>query len=284
MCNAWNHPPECRCGLGGEGHAVKRQVGSSYNQWVPPLDLSRESFTRPNTSCPVCGASVFFYQSPDNGWVFFDDLGPPWPKHPCTDSRAIPARLTVEKRKLPEYCPAWEYEGWCPIQLRYDSEVDKFFSRLHLIMDGVETNLYFRKSALTRYGRTVPIEAYLPAHVRETRENVYELSMLDTFARPVQFFALRTWLWLGKESRFRSESPGERKLNSSLHPQRPRNSNLNESAVLARVANNLSDLCRLGMTRLKQKRALAAPQSPDLYPPETGKKIAIKNPADDQTG
>lgn len=188
MCNAWNHPPECRCGWGGEGHAGKRQVGSSYNQWVPPLDLSRESFTRPNASCPVCGASVFFYQSPDGGRVFFDDLGPPWPKHPCTDSRAIPARLTVEKRKLPEYCPAWDDEGWCPTQLRYDSEVDKFFSRLHLIMDGVETDLYFRKSALTRYGRKVPIEAYLPAHVRETRENVYELSMLDTFARPVQFF------------------------------------------------------------------------------------------------
>lgn len=28
---------------------------------------------------------MFFYQSPFGGRVFFDDLGPPWPKHPCTD-------------------------------------------------------------------------------------------------------------------------------------------------------------------------------------------------------
>jgi hypothetical protein len=29
---------------------------------------------------------VFFYQSPFGGRVFFDDLGWPWPKHPCTDN------------------------------------------------------------------------------------------------------------------------------------------------------------------------------------------------------
>lgn len=29
---------------------------------------------------------MFFYQSPFGGKVFFDELGPPWPKHPCTDS------------------------------------------------------------------------------------------------------------------------------------------------------------------------------------------------------
>lgn len=44
-----------------------------------------ESYLDPNARCPVCGAPVFFYRSPYNGRVFFDDVGWPWPKHPCTD-------------------------------------------------------------------------------------------------------------------------------------------------------------------------------------------------------
>jgi hypothetical protein len=44
-----------------------------------------KSYLDPNAHCPVCGDSVFFYRSPNNGRVFFDDLGWPWPKHACTD-------------------------------------------------------------------------------------------------------------------------------------------------------------------------------------------------------
>ncbi len=76
MCNAWNHPPSCSCGWGGEGHAGKRSPLSRYDAWVPPLQPAYESFTRPNSSCPVCGDPVFFYQSPTGGRVFFDELGP----------------------------------------------------------------------------------------------------------------------------------------------------------------------------------------------------------------
>jgi len=48
---------------------------------------SPKSYVVPNASCPVCGKIVFFYQSPHGGRVFFDDLGWPWPKHPCTDNK-----------------------------------------------------------------------------------------------------------------------------------------------------------------------------------------------------
>ena len=44
-----------------------------------------QSYLNPNAKCPVCGKSVFFYQSEHGGRVFFDDVGWPWPKHPCTD-------------------------------------------------------------------------------------------------------------------------------------------------------------------------------------------------------
>jgi ribosomal protein S27E len=47
-----------------------------------------QSYLNPNAKCPVCGKSVFFYQSEHGGRVFFDDVGWPWPKHPCTDRAA----------------------------------------------------------------------------------------------------------------------------------------------------------------------------------------------------
>lgn len=44
------------------------------------------SYAAPNAHCPVCGEPVFFYESPFGGRVFFDELGPPWLKHPCTEN------------------------------------------------------------------------------------------------------------------------------------------------------------------------------------------------------
>lgn len=43
----------------------------------------------PNAECPVCGSPVFFYQNQHGSRVFFDELGPPWPKHPCTVTRPM---------------------------------------------------------------------------------------------------------------------------------------------------------------------------------------------------
>jgi hypothetical protein len=44
------------------------------------------SRTTPNANCPECGAKVFYYENEHGSRVFFDELGPPWPKHPCTDT------------------------------------------------------------------------------------------------------------------------------------------------------------------------------------------------------
>ena len=55
----------------------------------------RQSYLNPNAKCPVCGQSVFFYQSECGGRVFFDDVGWPWPKHPCTDSAAAQHNATI---------------------------------------------------------------------------------------------------------------------------------------------------------------------------------------------
>lgn len=48
-----------------------------------------DSFVNPSASCNICGSKVFFYQSPHGGQVYFDELGPPWPKHNCTEKPRI---------------------------------------------------------------------------------------------------------------------------------------------------------------------------------------------------
>ena len=53
----------------------------------------RRSRTIP-TRCPYCGAKVFFYTDEYGSKVFFDELGPPWPKHSCSKHDADTAFAT----------------------------------------------------------------------------------------------------------------------------------------------------------------------------------------------
>lgn len=96
MCNANNHPIGCNCGWGGVWYGSSRDEATwLFEKTLPERSLGTQRTSRtvvsidgkPNSKCPVCGDSVFFYESPYGGRVFFDDLGPPWPKHPCTDNR-----------------------------------------------------------------------------------------------------------------------------------------------------------------------------------------------------
>lgn len=111
MCNGWNHPANCSCGFGGDTGGGGRGGSGSFR-----FDGWRyESYVNPNAYCPVCGVPVFFYQSPYGGRVFFDELGPPWPKHPCTDNTSstsyprstgqLPIRVSP---------PKWRDAGWEP--------------------------------------------------------------------------------------------------------------------------------------------------------------------------
>lgn len=120
MCNASNHPPGCTCGWGGDGHLGRRTFGSS----VAATKISSHwriysNYVNENAKCPVCGAAVFFYQSPTGGRVFFDDLGPPWPKHPCTDSlQGRSHKLMLNSSPIPnggKQGVQWIKEGWSPL-------------------------------------------------------------------------------------------------------------------------------------------------------------------------
>jgi hypothetical protein len=80
-----------------------------------------ESFTNPNASCPECGERVFFYQSPYGGRVYFDELGPPWPKHPCTDQSYRHASATGSALRTitapVTQPPKWRNAGWQPLSI-----------------------------------------------------------------------------------------------------------------------------------------------------------------------
>jgi hypothetical protein len=98
MCNAWNHPRNCHCGWGGDGHLGRGGPSGPvsdgprlFSTLVKARYLEEaKGYTTPNALCPVCRAPTFFYQSSEGGRVFFDALGPPWPKHPCTDVASAP--------------------------------------------------------------------------------------------------------------------------------------------------------------------------------------------------
>lgn len=124
MCNAHNHPPSCDCGWGGVWYGNQPYAGCG---WVRPNEprprtmgeqkgtFSAEAagFAVPNARCPVCGTSVFFYQSPYGGRVYFDSLGPPWPKHPCTTHEYL-----ASSRDVPWQggYSSWHGEGWKPLR------------------------------------------------------------------------------------------------------------------------------------------------------------------------
>lgn len=121
VCNAYNHAPDCPCGFGGDtggggwGNSWAKGYGPSLG-WLGDGRGTVSSYVDPNAYCPVCGASVFFYRSPYNGRVFFDALGPPWPKHSCTDNGYEPRRTggaSAYDDRSPE--PAWVADGWMPL-------------------------------------------------------------------------------------------------------------------------------------------------------------------------
>ncbi|WP_097010311.1 hypothetical protein [Pseudodesulfovibrio profundus] len=60
---------------------------------------------------------VFYYQSPNGGRVFFDELGPPWPKHPCTVKYKTAAKGICPSdvgREVSAADYSWGLDGWEP--------------------------------------------------------------------------------------------------------------------------------------------------------------------------
>lgn len=107
-----NHYPDCTCGWcvnSGRSGVNRDDLKASYRVHEAEAFLKRNGarsiagcYVNPNAKCPVCDAAVFFYANASGSRVYFDDLGPPWPKHPCTDnpSRRIKEHATYTGRPV----------------------------------------------------------------------------------------------------------------------------------------------------------------------------------------
>jgi hypothetical protein len=93
----YNHYPWCPCGWcykHGWNFYSPRTTMEDFDRSFAERRLKETGairswtacFVNPNAWCPECGAKVFFYQNQYGSRVYFDELGWPWPRHPCTDS------------------------------------------------------------------------------------------------------------------------------------------------------------------------------------------------------
>lgn len=178
-CNAWNHAADCDCGWGGQFYAsrgrVKRPSVDSPTYW-----LWADSYTIPNAHCPHCKASVYFYQSPLGGRVYFDELGPPWPKHPCTDHSAATGsgRVAVPRARSDRYAraPSQQKPQWRPLfccEVRKHPEFPEIVI-LSTVGPAGTSDLYAKTSRLDLHRST-------PFYVRpcEARDGVFQVSTLS---------------------------------------------------------------------------------------------------------
>ncbi len=164
----------------GGGHLGRRSYGSQINDavitrsypWVPPITQARNSYVIPNAACPVCGAPVFFYQSSNGGRVFFDELGPPWPKHPCTNRDSEPRALTIVQGLM---TPKWQVVGWEPF---FISEILKAY-KLVLGLKGNyaarSVTLYVSKAS---HPEIAKISKQSIAYLKKKNDGSFELSLL----------------------------------------------------------------------------------------------------------
>jgi hypothetical protein len=99
-----NHYSWCMCGwcfkTGANGYSL-RDITAAFDKSYANRTLREHGadkswtacFVNPNASCPVCFRKVYYYQNEHGSRVFFDELGWPWPKHPCTDNARTAPRL-----------------------------------------------------------------------------------------------------------------------------------------------------------------------------------------------
>jgi hypothetical protein len=179
-----NHPVYCTCRFCQPRNLAK---DSPITTDLISVVGTRHSYTIP-MACPVCGDDVFLYQSEHGGRVFFDELGPPWPKHSCTDgARAVQSTASVATdQSLPTRRYSWQEAGWLPVT---DLTVDSAGSN-HVRLRGKHNSqlLTLFVPVITVDAGTDPVVqiADSPIHARRMVDGTYELAFLTQDLRPAR--------------------------------------------------------------------------------------------------
>ena len=200
MCNGYRHPPGCGCGWGrgwssgggysGRGAWFKTRAPKinvvPMPSWLTSAIPRGTGFTNPNASCPVCGVNVFFYESPYGGRVFFDALGPPWPKHPCTDSSNSGSIVPEPPLQASRPHFEWQDQGWSPFKIcELSAEVagldGTYFTIVRGECEGVELVLHVIEPSL--YEKLTEDVSEIFAHTRFEDDGHVSISFLDVKAK-----------------------------------------------------------------------------------------------------
>lgn len=213
MCNAHNHPPGCSCGWGGVWYGNSwvdnrawalnrgpkpRKTGSQHGTYS---NLST-GHTNPNASCPVCGAPVYFYESPYGGRVYFDELGPPWPKHPCTSHDHIPRRSPTAES---QGSVLWRYLGNVSIEKSVIGDVFTITGR----EAGKTLQFYFSADEL--------VMAEI-VRFRQREPGAFDISILDFDFTTAQW---QTWSGIAQVKKTGIENTGKLVKEALAADQRP---------------------------------------------------------------
>ena len=164
-------------GRGGPRQPVARPV--------PRIGRTYSSYVNPNATCPVCGCSVFFYQSPDGGRVFFDELGPPWPKHPCTDNR-VPRKSVAPPVPSPQRTYAWQLAGWTPFFVSSAASYTPELLRVSGTFGGTTVDLYIAKRPLGSLVDPRDTISKSLAHIKRLSAERFALTLFTPGLRPVE--------------------------------------------------------------------------------------------------
>jgi hypothetical protein len=114
----------------------------------------------------VCRAPVFYYQSPSGGRVFFDHLGHPWPKHPCTSK---PSSFDAEA--YIEYALG--------VHCSFDGRVPSYFELCFLPKTKLKALAFLRAAHDLRHGKYIfticaTVEAFTLEELAKTRGVFYD--------------------------------------------------------------------------------------------------------------
>lgn len=202
-CNANNHYPGCDCGFGG---STRHGEGISPSPRLPASSVHRGSITIPGAECPVCGAPVFYYANSAGSRVFFDELGPPWPKHGCTDN-GNPIYAPVSRELM---APRVEQEWACMRVIqstRQDNEV------VRLVLGGSDKNrtLYFKHSIRPFAGMDESIGVREVVFLRRMPGAAYEASYLNRAFKETRV-TLYSTAWAARDQKLSGSHPTKRRV------------------------------------------------------------------------
>jgi len=84
-CNGHKHPWNCTCKFGGTSSNTAKRLPAPQTPDLFSVPHVPRHYTKPQIRCPFCNEPVFYCRLSNEGSAYFDKIGHPWPKHPCTD-------------------------------------------------------------------------------------------------------------------------------------------------------------------------------------------------------